>query len=50
MTDWISLGGTFTKGFGQHVFQIGEEEKSILEIREVIFKFSGSGENHEKSD
>ena len=50
MTDWVSLGGTFTQGFGQHVFQIGGEEKSILEIREVLFKLSGSEENHEKSD
>ena len=50
MTDWVSLGGTLTQGFGRHVFQIGGEEKSILEIREVLFKLSGSEENHEKSD
>ncbi len=37
MTDWVSLGGLYSKGSGQHVFQIGEEEISILEIGEVIF-------------
>lgn len=38
MTDWIGLGGPFAKGVGQHVFQVGEEEMAILEIREVQFK------------
>lgn len=37
MTDWVSLGGPFSKGAGQHVFLIGEEEVSILDIREVVF-------------
>lgn len=37
MTDWAPLGGQYSKGSGQHVFQIGEEEISILEIGEVIF-------------
>ncbi|MDL1982813.1 MAG: hypothetical protein LWX54_01250 [Deltaproteobacteria bacterium] len=37
MTDWFSLGGQFTKGIGQHVFQAGEEDISILEIREALF-------------
>jgi type VI secretion system protein ImpE len=50
MTDWISLGGPFSKGMGQHVFLIGEEEKSILEIREVLFKIPGAKETNEKSD
>ena len=40
MTDWISLGGQFTKGMGQHVFQVGEEDLSILEIRETLFNNS----------
>lgn len=38
MTDWTFLGGPFLKGSGQHIFQIGEEEVPILEIREVVFK------------
>jgi type VI secretion system protein ImpE len=50
MTAWVSRGGPFTQGFGRHVFQIGEEEKSILEIREVRFKLSGSEGKHEKND
>ena len=51
MTDWTSLGGPYSRGFGQHVFQIGEEEMPILEIREVLFKDpDSSGNNDEKSD
>ena len=37
MTDWHPLGGPFTKGNGQHVFQVGEKELGILEIREALF-------------
>lgn len=40
MTDWTSLGGSFSKGAGQHVFQIGENETAILEIREIVFETS----------
>ena len=38
MTDWVTSGGIFLKGMGQHVFEIGDEDMGILEIREVIFK------------
>ncbi len=41
MTDWVSLGGSFSKGMGQHVFQVGEEEISLLEIQEAHFKAPG---------
>ncbi len=37
MTDWIPVGGPYSKGSGQRVFQIGEEESSILEIGKVVF-------------
>jgi type VI secretion system protein ImpE len=37
MTDWLPLGGPFSKGFGQHVFLAGDAETAILEIREVMF-------------
>ncbi len=37
LTVWTSLGGPFSKGLGQHVFQIGQEEMSILEIEEAVF-------------
>lgn len=41
MTDWVSLGGSFSKGMGQHVFQVGEEEMPLLEIQEAHFKAPG---------
>lgn len=41
MTDWTPLGGGLSKGIGQHVFQMGEEEMPILEIREALFDFTG---------
>jgi type VI secretion system protein ImpE len=37
MTDWTDLGPGFHQGFGQHVFQVGEDEVGILEIREAVF-------------
>lgn len=51
MTDWTSLGGPYSRGFGQHIFQVGEEEMPILEIRDVLFKAPDpAGNNDEKSD
>ncbi|MBN1932241.1 MAG: hypothetical protein JW786_11600 [Desulfobacterales bacterium] len=38
MTDWTPLGGPFSQGMGQHVYEIGEDETAILEIQEVLFK------------
>jgi type VI secretion system protein ImpE len=37
MTDWIPMGGPYSKGMGQHVFEMGDEEVALLEIREVVF-------------
>jgi type VI secretion system protein ImpE len=37
MTDWLPLGGGLFKGVGQHVFQAGDTEIGILEIREANF-------------
>jgi type VI secretion system protein ImpE len=37
MTDWTSMGGPLARGIGQHVFQVGEEDIAILEIREAVF-------------
>ena len=37
LTDWLPLGGNFFKGVGQHVFQVGEEEIPLLEMRELTF-------------
>ncbi|UFS70720.1 tetratricopeptide repeat protein [Geomonas sp. RF6] len=36
-TEWQELCGSFCRGFGQHLFLFGDEEKGILEIREVVF-------------
>lgn len=46
MTDWKSLGGTYARGVGQHVYQVGENDMALLEIREVTFTYPGS---HEKT-
>jgi type VI secretion system protein ImpE len=50
MTDWIPLGDSFSKGVGQHVYQVGEEEIAILELKEVRFKIPGAEKGNEKSD
>jgi len=42
MTDWLPLGGHFTKAAGQHVYQIGDIDMSILEIRDVRFTIHDS--------
>jgi type VI secretion system protein ImpE len=48
MTDWISLGGPYFRGVGQHVFRIGEGETSLLEIRELAFDILQAGERDER--
>lgn len=40
MTDWTDLGPGLNQGVGQHVFQVGEEDIGILEIREAVIKTS----------
>lgn len=50
MTDWISLGGSFAKGVGQHVFEVGGEDISLLEIREIMFNFTGNDISDEKNN
>lgn len=37
LTQWISVGGPFARGVGQHVFEAGGQDISLLEIREVEF-------------
>jgi type VI secretion system protein ImpE len=49
MTGWTELGGGFFSGRGQHVLLIGEEEKGILEIRELKLAFSSGREENEKN-
>jgi len=50
MTDWKSLGGPFSKGMGQHVYEIGDQEEALLEIREVQFTSSEKVGGDEKTD
>ena len=50
ITDWKNLGGPFDKGMGQHVYQIGEDEVAILEIREMIFNPPAQEVKDEKRD
>ena len=46
MTDWTDLGSGFCRGVGQHVFQVGDEDIGLLEIREAVF----NAFNAEKND
>jgi type VI secretion system protein ImpE len=41
ITDWDWIGDTFPRGMGQHVYQVGDEEKALLEIRDVTFSLPG---------
>ena len=42
MTDWISMGDSFSKAMGEHVYQIDGEEIAILEVRDVTFRLPAS--------
>jgi type VI secretion system protein ImpE len=37
MTDWIDLGNGNYRGVGQHLFLVGDQEKSLLELGETTF-------------
>jgi type VI secretion system protein ImpE len=37
LTDWLPLGGPFYRGVGQRVFQVGEDDIPLLELRDVSF-------------
>jgi len=41
MTDWKPLAGAYAEGVGQHVFEVGENDMAILEIRDIIFNIPG---------
>ncbi len=43
MTDWVPLGGPYSRGLGQHVFRVGDGEKALLEIREIDFSVQQAG-------
>ncbi|BBO73290.1 hypothetical protein DSCW_07070 [Desulfosarcina widdelii] len=37
LTRWQSLGGNYTKAIGQHVYDVGDTDRSIFELKEVVF-------------
>lgn len=41
LTDWVPLGGGFSRGVGQHVYQVGDDDVSILDMRGITFKLAG---------
>ncbi len=40
MTDWLHLGGPFSTARGQHMYDFGDQEISLLEIQDVQFALS----------
>ncbi len=42
LTDWAPLVGGMSRGLGQHVYAIGDEDVSILEIRSINFELAGA--------
>lgn len=48
LTDWVPLGSGLSRGVGQHVYEVGDRDMAILEIREAIFTLEGSGGEAEK--
>ena len=44
MTDWTMEKGPCSRGMGQHLFLIGDEEVGIVDIREVLFNIPDPGE------
>ena len=41
LTEWAPLGGGLSRGIGQHVYAVGDEDVSILEIRTINFELTG---------
>lgn len=37
ITEWQPLGGSYARASGQHMFQIGQRDLSLLEIETVVF-------------
>lgn len=47
MTEWLPLAGTYARGLGQHVFEIGGKDVSLLEIENLVFTFSEQEQSDE---
>lgn len=48
MTDWTPLVGAYTKGVGQHVFEVGGKDMAILEMHDIIFNLPGKEKTDEE--
>jgi type VI secretion system protein ImpE len=35
LTDWVELANGYSRGLGQHIFLLGDDEKGVLELREL---------------
>jgi len=51
LTQWQAIGGNFVKAVGQHVYDVGGTDRSIFELKEVVFSLpdpgdAEKGENH----
>jgi type VI secretion system protein ImpE len=46
MTDWRGGEGAPVGGVGQRMFQVGEEDVAIMELREIVFSNPVSGRDH----
>ena len=42
LTEWAPFGGGLSRGVGQHVYVIGDDDVSILEIRSIAFELTGA--------
>ena len=50
-TEWQAMGGSFARAVGQHVYEVGGTDRSIFELKEVVFSLAQpvdaeKGENH----
>jgi len=43
-TEWEAIGGNFARAFGQHVYDVGGTDRSIFELKEVIFSLAEQGD------
>jgi type VI secretion system protein ImpE len=50
MTDWLPLAGPYARGVGQHVFDVGGKDMSLLELHDIVFNFPGNKESDKESD
>ena len=50
MTDWHPLAGSYARGVGQHVFDVGGQDMAILEIHDIVFNFPGKEQNDEENN